>query len=207
MQNLEVTVSYSCWRNRLCMDWCDELHEKDSLCRFNRRWCSVKTGCQLLFLGLWFHNSIGILHYKSSCICFLCIFFVFFNIMLFLATACNTWHDATIASYFHTETITHLIFSQCENNSLWRFITFITFSAVNYQVLCIQEMCYRHRIIDKCYFHGYFLYFSREKMGVTVEFLKRGYLKLWKRVKIEELKFFIFLTKVNISIILIMIII
>ena len=44
-------------------------------------------------------------------------------------------------------------------------------------------------------------------MGVTVEFLKRSYLKLWKRVKIEELKFFIFLTKVNISIILIMIII
>ena len=40
--------------------------------------------------------------------------------------------------------------------------------------------------IDKWYLYGYCLYFSENKWGVTVEILKRGYLKLWKCVKWEE---------------------
>ena len=36
-------------------------------------------------------------------------------------TTCYTWCDVTIACYFHIMKITILIFSHCENNSLWRY--------------------------------------------------------------------------------------
>ena len=51
--------------------------------------------------------------------------------------------------------------------------------------------------------YGYCVYFSKKQSGVTVEILKRGYLKFGKCVKWEEVpkirvKCFIPLTKVNI---------
>ena len=57
--------------------------------------------------------------------------------------------------------------------------------------------------IDIWYLHGYCLYFSKKKEGVTVKILRRGYLKHWKCVKWEEVsktrvKCFIPLIKVNI---------
>ena len=52
------------------------------------------------------------------------IYYVFFGFKTCffqtLDTVCKTWCDVTIACYFHTVKITLLIFSQCENNSLWK---------------------------------------------------------------------------------------
>lgn len=64
-------------------------------------------------------------------------------------TACNTWHDATIACYFHT--ITHLIFSQCVNNSL-RYC-FYTMNKTRY--------CTVENVIDFCKVYTIWQYIVR----------------------------------------------
>ena len=53
------------------------------------------------------------------------IYYIFFGVwtcFFFLRYDCNTWPEVTIADHFHIEKITLLIFSQCENNSLWRYL-------------------------------------------------------------------------------------
>lgn len=51
------------------------------------------------------------------------IFFGFWTrfYQMMICTPCNTWRDVTIACYLHTVKITLLGFSQCENNSLWKY--------------------------------------------------------------------------------------
>ena len=38
-----------------------------------------------------------------------------------LNATCKTWRDVTVAYYFHTVKVNFLIFSQLENNGLWRY--------------------------------------------------------------------------------------